>query len=154
MQPLERGGSRVVSMRFGIVLSREGGALAKMLPYFKWGLGGPLGDGSQWMSWITLEDAVRAIFFLLENDNLSGPINITTPNPVTNREFAQTLARTLKRPAMLSTPGALLHMVYGEMAEEALLASQRVRPSFLEEHAFQWGHPDLDLALAAILRRK
>lgn len=154
MQPLERCGSRVVSMRFGMVLSPDGGVLGKMLPFFKWGLGGPLGDGNQWMSWITLDDVVRAIFFLLENENVSGPVNITSPNPVTNREFTTTLAKVLHRPSFLSIPGSVLHMLYGEMAEEALLASQRVRPLNLEERAFQWGYPELEPALTAMLPRK
>lgn len=150
-QPLERAGTRVVTMRFGVVLSPDGGALKKMLPFFKWGLGGPMGDGSQWMSWITLDDAVRVIMFLLERDSVSGPVNVVSPNPVTNGQFAHTLGVVLKRPTPFRVPGSALHLMYGDMAEAALLASQRVKPQVLLESHFHWLHPHLEPALRGML---
>src|SRR5207244_3102252 len=125
-RPLEEVGCRVVHMRFGIILSPNGGALKKMLPAFKIGLGGPLGEGTQWMSWISLEDVVRAILFLLDHAAARGPVNIVTPNPVTSAEFAQTLGSVLKRPAFIRMPAGILRMTFGEFADATLLASQRV----------------------------
>ena len=153
-QPLERAGSRVVNMRIGVVLSPNGGALAKLLPFFRLGLGGPLGSGDQFMSWIALEDAVRAILFLLEHDNVSGPVNLVSPNPVTNAEFTQILSYVLRRPAFLRVPGSILHLLYGDMAESALLASQRVKPQSLLELGFHWNHPELEGALRSMLQKR
>jgi uncharacterized protein (TIGR01777 family) len=149
--PLERVGCRVVHMRFGIILSQFGGALKKMLPAFKMALGGPLGEGTQWMSWISLEDAVRAITFLLDHAAARGPVNIVTPNPVKNAEFAKTLGRVLKRPAVIRTPPGILRMLYGEFVDAALLASQRVEPQRLNELGFQWTRPELEDALVGML---
>jgi uncharacterized protein (TIGR01777 family) len=148
--PLERAGVRVVHMRFGIILSPKGGALAKMLPAFKMGLGGPLGDGSHWMSWVGLKDAARAVVFLLENESASGAVNIVSPNAVTNEEFARTLAGVLRKPAFFRMPAGVLRMLYGEFAE-TLLASQRVQPQRLQELGFQFARPELDDTLCSML---
>lgn len=148
---LERVGCRVVHMRFGIILSPNGGALKKMLPAFKMGLGGPMGDGTHWMSWISLEDVARAIAFLLDHAAAHGPINVVTPTPVTNAEFAETLARVLRRPAFIRTPASVLRMLFGEFVDSALLASQRVEPVRLTELGFEWARPDLEDALVSML---
>ena len=150
-QPLERVGCRVVHMRFGIILSQEGGAFAKMLPAFKLGLGGPLGDGTHWMSWITLEDVVRVIPFLLDHAAAYGPINIVTPNPVINEEFTKTLGQVVKRPTWFRVPEGALRMLYGEFTDAALLSSQRVEPIRLKELGFEWRRPDLHDALASMV---
>jgi hypothetical protein len=150
-QPLERAGCRVVHMRFGIILSPTGGALKKMLPAFKMGLGGPLGEGTQWMSWISLEDVARAILLLLDHAAAFGPVNVVTPNPIQNHEFAETLGRVLKRPAAIRTPPGILRMLYGEFVDAALLASQRVRPQRLHELGFEWRHPEIEDALTSML---
>jgi uncharacterized protein len=142
-------GIRVVHLRFGVVLAR-GGALAKMLPAFRLGLGGKLGSGRQWMSWIALEDAVSAVFFLLASDQ-PGPFNLCAPNPVTNAEFTRVLAATLHRPALFTVPAFALRAVLGQMADEALLASTRVHPTRLTGTGFSFSHPHLDSALAAVL---
>lgn len=149
--PLERAGTRVVHLRFGMILSPKGGALAKMFPIFKMGLGGKLGDGSHWMSWIALDDAVRAILFLMENQTASGPFNIVSPNPVTNADFTATLAATLRRPAFMPAPAAFLRFLYGEFVDAGLLASQRALPERLQELGFQFKHPELDDALFSML---
>jgi uncharacterized protein (TIGR01777 family) len=150
-RPLEDVGCRVVHMRFGIILSPNGGALKKMLPAFKMGLGGPLGEGTQWMSWIALEDVVRAIVFLLDHAAARGPVNIVSPNAVVNTEFAQTLGSVLNRPAFIRMPGGILRMLYGEFVDAALLSSQRVEPQRLTELGFEWKHPDLHDALYSML---
>jgi uncharacterized protein (TIGR01777 family) len=150
-QPLERVGCRVVHMRFGMILHPSGGALKKMLPVFKLGLGGPLGDGTSWMSWIALEDVVRAIMFLMDHAAAYGPINVVTPNPITTAEFAQTLAEALGRPAILRAPAGLLRMIYGEFVDAALLASQRVEPQRLKELGFEWRRPEIGDALVSML---
>lgn len=148
---LERVGCRVVHMRFGVILGPSGGALKKMLPAFKMGLGGPLGDGAQWMSWISLEDTVRAILYLMDHAAAYGPVNIVTPNPILNEEFAKALGRVLKRPAAIRTPAGILRMLYGEFVDAALLASQRVKPQRLTELGFEWRHPEIEDALTSML---
>lgn len=150
-RPAVDAGIRVVHTRFGVVLDSHGGALAKMLPLFRLGLGGRLGSGRQWMSWISLEDAVSAILFTLDTPRLEGPINVTAPAPVTNAEFTRALAHTLHRPAILPAPAFALRLLLGEMADEALLASARVFPSRLLEAGFRFAHPALQEALAATL---
>lgn len=140
-------GIRVVLARFGVVLSPEGGALARLLPLFRFGLGGRLGSGRQYMSWIALEDAVAAIAFVMENDSLRGSVNVSSPQPVTNREFTQTLGRVLRRPTLLHAPSIALRAVLGEMADEMLLASVRVYPRRLLEAGFSFSKPDLEAAL-------
>lgn len=149
--PLEKAGTRVAHMRFGIVLGPEGGALRKMLPAFKLLMGGPIGDGTQWMSWISLIDAVRAIIFLLEHAAANGPVNVVTPNPVKNAEFAQTVGKVLRRPAIFHAPAGLLRMVFGEFVDAALLSSQRVEPQRLKELGFEWKYPELEGALRSML---
>jgi uncharacterized protein len=142
-------GIRVVHLRFGVVLSRKGGALAKMLPVFQLGLGGKMGSGRQWMSWISVRDAMRAMFFLMEHEELAGAINLTAPHPATNAEFTKALARTVRRLAVLPAPAGLLRLVFGEMADQTMLASQRALPRRLEEAGFQFEDAEIATALAA-----
>lgn len=143
---------RTVLVRTGIVLSPKGGALKKQLPIFKVGAGGKLGTGRQWLSWVSLDDEVGAIKFALENSNIEGPLNATAPNPATNEAFTKALARTLHRPAFMPVPGAALKLAFSrEMAEEMLLAGQRVQPAKLEAAGYQFRHPELDAALEALL---
>jgi uncharacterized protein len=150
-QPASAAGIRVVHPRLGIVLSPEGGALARMLPPFKLGLGGKLGSGDQWMSWVALDDVTAALAFLLEQP-LSGPVNLVAPQPVTNREFTRTLGQVLSRPAVFTVPPFALHLAYGrDMPDEALLSSTRVRPAKLEHAGFRFRHPQLREALASLL---
>jgi uncharacterized protein (TIGR01777 family) len=144
-------GIRVVQIRTGIVLSRQGGALAKMLPPFRMGLGGNIGNGRQWMSWIDLRDEVGAIRHLLATDSISGPVNMVSPNPVRNAEFTKTLASVLHRPAIFPMPAFAARLAFGQMADELLLASQRVQPIKLASSGYRFQHPDLRIALASIL---
>jgi hypothetical protein len=136
-----------VQLRFGIVLSPHGGALAKMLPAFRMWVGGRLGSGAQWMSWIGLHDLVRAIRFAIDSDELSGPVNTVAPQPVTNAEFTATLGRVLRRPAVMPVPAMALHALFGEMAGLTMLASQRVKPARLERAGFRFEYPALEGAL-------
>jgi NAD dependent epimerase/dehydratase family enzyme len=130
-------GIRVVNVRFGLVLSGEGGLLARMLPIFKLGLGGPVGDGRGWMSWIAIHDAVAAILFCVSNDSLRGAVNVVAPHPVTSTEFAETLGKALRRPVFLRVPELALKILLGrEMAENTALASQRVKPVKLARSGF------------------
>jgi uncharacterized protein (TIGR01777 family) len=146
-------GIRVVHLRIGVVLGANGGALAQMLPWFRWGLGGRLGSGKQWWSWITLEEVAHVIGFALENSTLQGPVNTVSPQPVTNEEFTRILARTLRRPAWAPAPAFFLRALYGEMADELLLASARVRPAALQRAGYIFQAPELAGALAGILGR-
>ncbi len=152
-------GIRVVLARFGIILSREGGALAKMLTPFKLGAGGRLGSGKQWMSWVTLEDVVGILRFAIENASSSGTmnvapvrgaINIVAPQPVQNSEFTKILAKAVHRPALFPAPGVALRLALGEMADALLLSSQRVAPQTLEKLGYRFLHPDLTSALAKV----
>ena len=140
-------GIRVVQARLGIVLSRRGGALAKMLLPFRLGVGGKIGSGRQYVSWISLEDAVAALIYVVENDALRGPVNLTAPQPVTNAELTRTLGRVLRRPTLLPLPAFAAKLVLGELAEEGLLASQRARPKRLLEAGFEFAYPELEGAL-------
>lgn len=140
-------GVRVVHARTGLVLGRTGGALARLLPAFRVGLGGRLGDGRQWMSWITRTDLVSALRFALETDAVIGAVNAVSPSPVTNAEFTATLARVLGRPAFARVPAIALRVAFGEMAAATLLASQRVRPGRLGRAGFVCAHPNLEEAL-------
>jgi uncharacterized protein len=144
-------GMRVVRLRTGMVLSPNGGALARMLPPFKAGLGGRLGSGNQWMSWIHLEDLVRLIRFLLEQP-VAGPVNATAPNPVTNAAFTRMLAGTLRRPALFPVPRFALRILFGEMAG-ILLDSQRVIPEVARAAGFHFEYPEVEAALANLLVR-
>jgi uncharacterized protein len=142
----------VVLLRTGVVLTPAGGALGKMLLPFKLGLGGRLGAGTQWMSWIALEDWVRAVRFLANVTSVSGPVNLVAPNPIKNAEFAQTLARVLGRPAFAPVPAFALELLFGEMAQATLLASQRVRARRLLESGFDFRHLTLEQALRTGVR--
>ncbi len=144
-------GMRVVHLRFGVVLSSKGGALQKLLPVFKAALGGRLGDGRQWMSWVTLADVVRTIDFALNHDNAVGAFNTTTPNPITNIEFTQALAKAVHRPAPWIVPAFALQILFGQMAQDTLLASSRVLPARLENLGFRFDDPLLAPALARLL---
>jgi hypothetical protein len=150
--PARAAGIRVVHPRFGVVLSPAGGALRKMLLPFRLGLGGRLGKGSQWMSWISIDDVTGALLHLMLNRVLSGPVNVTAPEPVRNRDFTRTLGRMLSRPALLPVPAAALRLVLGEMADSTLLASARVVPERLLESGYAFTHPDLETALRQMLR--
>jgi hypothetical protein len=152
-QPAIDAGVRTVHVRTGIVLARHGGALKQMLTPFKLGLGGKQGSGKQWMSWIALDDEIGAIRAAIDNPALVGAVNCTAPNPVTNNDFAHTLARVLHRPAFLPTPLFALKARYGaELVETLLLASQRVMPSRLEAAGYTFHYPVLEPALEAVLR--
>ena len=143
-------GVRVVNTRFGIILDKEGGALAKMLPPFRMGIGGRIGDGKQWMSWIALDDVIGALQFALTNDGLSGPVNFVAPNPVTNAEFTKALGRALSRPTFFPIPAFGVRLAFGEMADALLLSSQRVRPSRLADSNYQFSYSTLESALRSI----
>ena len=151
-EPAREAGIRVVNFRSGLVLDRSGGILSRMLLPFRVGLGGRLGAGRQWWSWITLADEVAALMHLAQTSAISGPVNLTAPNPVTNAEFTEALGRVLGRPTFLPLPAAALRMALGaEMARELMLASQRALPAALERGGFRWAHPRLDAALRATL---
>lgn len=151
--PATDAGIRTIGLRTGIVCGRDGGALAKLLPPFQAGVGGPLGDGQQWMSWISLTDTVRAIRFLIDTAGASGPFNLVAPEPVRNTAFAATLGAVLHRPALVPTPRFALQLLFGEMAKQTILASQRVVPEKLTGAGFEFRHPRLKEALAFELRR-
>ena len=150
--PAEAAGIRVAHLRTGIVLDPEGGALAKQLPIFRLGLGGRAGRGTQWMSWITLADEVRAIRFAIDHD-VAGPVDLTAPGPVTNRDFTEALGRALHRPTFLTIPSFVRHapLGVGDLVGSLLFSSARVLPATLEAAGFEFTHPELDGALAAIL---
>ena len=139
-------GHRVVITRFCLVLGRSGGAMKEMLPIFRLGLGGRLGPGTQWFSWVHIDDLVRAVLFAAEHQEMQGPVNVCSPNPVTNREFTKTLGTTLKRPTIVPVPSGALRLVLGEAADLAL-ASLRCRPGVLEGKDFEFRFPELGGAL-------
>lgn len=144
--------ARLVLLRFGVVLAADGGALKKMLLPFKLGAGGPIGSGSQWMSWIDREDALRMVEWAVVNETVRGAYNVTSPNPVRNRNFARALGKAVHRPAILPTPGFALKAAFGEMADEVLLAGQRVHPRRAEREGFRFSSPDLEPVLAKLIR--
>jgi len=144
-------GVRVICLRFGLVLSGKGGALKKMLLPFKLGLGGSLGDGTQMMSWISNDEIPSIILFLMEHESLSGPVNAVSPMPSSNKDFTKTLAKVLKRPAVLPAPKFVLKAVLGEMAEELLFASQHVLPKKLRNAGYHFQYPNLEKTLLQIL---
>ncbi len=150
-QPAEAAGIRVARLRFGVVLSLRGGALKKMLTPFRLGLGGPIGGGRQWMSWIALDDAVAAVLHVLDHPEAAGALNVVSPNPVTNAEFTKALAGILRRPAIWPIPGVAVKALFGEMGEATVLASSRALPGRLEASGFEFRHPDLEGALAQSL---
>jgi uncharacterized protein len=144
---------RTAHLRTGVVLSPKGGALGAMLLPFKMGLGGRVGDGRQWMSWINVQDMVGAINHILKNDLLQGPVNMVAPKPVTNAEFTKTLASVLSRPAVLPMPAVAVKTVFGEMGEELLLSSQKVEPGKLISSGYPFRYGELRASLEALLKR-
>ncbi len=144
-------GIRVVLARLGIILSREGGALAKVLLPFKLGAGGRLGSGQQWMSWVTLDDVVGILRMAIEKVAVRGAVNVVAPQPVKNAEFTKMLAKALHRPALFPAPGFALRLALGEMADALLLSSQRVAPQRVQQAGFRFAHADLTTALGAVL---
>jgi uncharacterized protein (TIGR01777 family) len=151
--PAAERGIRVVHVRFGIILTPRGGALAKMLPPFRMGAGGRLGNGEQWMSWVAIGDVVGAVYWALVKPDLAGPVNVVAPNPVTNAEFAKTLGRVLRRPAFAPLPEPVVDAAFGEMGRALLLSSQRVAPVRLLESGYRFGHDRLEDALRFVLGR-
>lgn len=141
--------TRTIKIRTGLVLDPTGGALGKMLPLFRFGLGGKMGNGKQWWSWITLHDLIRAITFMLDS-NLSGPVNLTAPNPVTNQEFTSALARALHRPALFPAPSIALKVAMGGFSSE-ILGSKKVMPQVLTDAGFEWDYPHITNALTALV---
>jgi hypothetical protein len=152
-EPLRRRGVRVVNLRFGVILSPAGGALAKMLLPFKLGFGGVIGSGKQYWSWIAIDDAIGAIHQALVSDRLAGPVNAVAPFPATNREFTKVLGRVLHRPTIFPAPAFLIRLALGQMADELLLASARVAPRKLEAAGYTFRYPDLETALRHVLGR-
>jgi uncharacterized protein len=151
-EPDVRAGIRTMNLRFGIVLSRHGGALKQMLLPFRLGVGGKVGSGRKWYSWIHVDDVVGAVIHILAAAAVTGPVNMTAPNPVTNAEFTRALASVLKRPAIFAVPAFAAKLAFGEFAEEGLLASSRVLPRKLVDSGFEFRYPELAAALAQLLR--
>jgi len=152
--PAADAGIRTVLLRTGIVLAAGGGVLAKQLPVLRLGLGGPIGSGRQYQSWISLSDEVGAIRYALDTPAISGPLNATAPEPATNAALTAALGRHLHRPARLPVPAPALRLALGtEMASELVLASQRVVPQVLQDHGYTFTHPTLDAAIASVLGR-
>jgi uncharacterized protein (TIGR01777 family) len=151
-RPAKEAGIRAIPLRFGMVIG-AGGAMTRLLPLFRLGLGGRLGSGRQWMSWISEADAASAALFALRNPDLNGPMNVVAPEPVTNAQFTQELARAVHRPALFPAPAFALRLAFGEMADEALLASTRAVPKRLTRAGFAFAHPTLSEAFAATLAK-
>jgi uncharacterized protein (TIGR01777 family) len=149
--PAAQAGIRVVQTRFGVVLSAKGGALAKMLPPFRMGVGGKVGDGHQWMPWVDISDVAGAILFAVGNESFRGPVNVTSPNAVRNSEFTKTLASVLSRPAIFPMPAFAARLAFGEMADELLLSSQHVEPAKLRASGFPFKNPYLKQSLESLL---
>ncbi len=152
-QSASQAGIRVVNPRFGVVLSPTGGALAKMLPLFQVGAGGVLGSGEQWVSWISLDDAIASLLHSIMRPDLRGPVNITSPSPVTNRELTGVLAKVVRRPALARVPSIAAKVAFGEMAEAMLLSGSRVLPDSLAGSGLEFRHPELETALRHVLGR-
>jgi len=144
-------GIRVVQARFGVILSKHGGALPKMMRPIQWGVGGKIGSGRQWTSWIALEDVVAILRFALENEKVRGPINVVSPQPARNGEFTKELAKALRRPAFFPVPAFALRLLLGEMADALLLSSQHVLPTQLERLGYRFVHPEIGSAFRSIL---
>jgi len=152
-QAAKDAGIRVVHLRFGVILTPQGGALAKMLTPFKAGMGGPAGKGEQYLSWISLDDAVGVILHALTHPEISGPVNAVSPEPIKNKDFAHALGHAIGRPAAVPIPAFALKLAFGEMAEATLLASQRVKPQKLLASGYTYRHPDLASTLQEMLPR-
>lgn len=148
--PAVDAGIRVVHLRTGLVLTKSGGILSLLGPLFKVGLGGRVGNGLQWMSWITLADEVKGIIFALQKEEIEGPLNLCTPNPVRNKKFTLAMAQALRRPAILKVPAVLARRILGEMAQETVLQSVRVQPKRLTDAGYVFEHPDLQAALRKV----
>ena len=151
--PASQAGVRVVMTRFGIVLSGEGGAFQAMKTPFQLGLGGRIGSGRQWMSWVSITDVVRAVLYAIEHEELGGPVNVTSPEPVTNEDLTRMLGRVLRRPTVFPVPAAVIRLLLGDLADETLLTSQRVMPARLSESGFEFREPRLEPALRAAFGR-
>jgi uncharacterized protein len=151
--PAREAGVRVVHPRFGIVLSTEGGALGTTLPIFKLGVGGKIGSGRQYWSWIAIDDVVGAILHVLTEDSLEGPVNVTIPDPPTNAEYTRVLGRVLGRPTVFPLPAPVARIMLGQLADELLLASQRIEPARLKETGYSYRYPELEGALRHLLGR-
>ena len=151
-EPAAAAGIRVVNLRVGIVMSPDGGALKELLRVGRMGLGGPLGSGRQWVSWVSLPDLVRAIRWCIDEPTLSGPVHGVAPNPVRQRDLARAIGRAVRRPAVLPAPAFGVRMLMGEMGQQVLLEGQRCDSGRLRDAGFEWLHPDLDQALAAVIR--
>jgi len=149
--PAREAGIRVVHTRFGIVLSPEGGALGTTLPIFKLGGGGRIGSGRQWWSWVALDDVVGTIHHALENESVEGPVNVGSPNPMTNAEYTRVLGKALNRPTVLPVPATAIRLALGGIADALLLASQRMEPAKLKETGYHFRHPELEGALRHLL---
>ncbi|MBP7146402.1 MAG: TIGR01777 family oxidoreductase [Acidobacteria bacterium] len=148
-EPARAAGIRVVHARLGVVLARGGGMLARLVPLYRLGLGGPVGSGRQWMSWVAIGDAIAAFRRAIADEAISGPVNVVAPGPVTNGEFARGLGRAVRRPAFVPLPGFAVRLALGEMGQELLLASSRVVPAALQAHGFRFRHATLESALEA-----
>ncbi len=146
-EPASKAGVRVVNLRFGPIMARQGGMLAKLLTPFKMGLGGKVGSGRQYISWVALDDAVSAIELAINDESIRGPLNIVSPHPVTNEEFTKALGHVLNRPTALAIPAFAARLTFGEMADEMLLVSQRVIPKRLTAADYHFQYPDLEAAL-------
>ena len=153
-EPAKMAGIRVINCRFGVILTTAGGVLAKTLPLFRFGLGGKMGSGKQYMPWITLDDVLSVVDYILQNKQITGPVNVVAPQSVTNADFTKTLARVLGRPHFLPIPGMLIKAVLGEMGDELLLSSTRAIPAVLIDHGYPFIHPLLKPALESILLLK
>ena len=151
--PARNAGVRVANLRFGIVLSPDGGALGKVLPLFRMGVGGPLASGRQWWSWVSIDDVSGAIAHALRTDGVDGAVNVTAPHPVRNREWSKVLGTVLGRPAVLPAPAPALKLVFGEMADAMLFASQRALPNRLADSGYSFRHAELEGAFRELLRR-
>jgi uncharacterized protein (TIGR01777 family) len=145
--PASKAGVRVVNLRFGPILARDGGMLSKLLTPFKMGMGGKVGSGKQYISWVAIDDAVKAMKLAIDDQSMRGPVNVVSPNPVTNEEFTKTLGHVLNRPTALAMPAFAARLAFGEMADEMLLASQKVLPKKLVHAGFQFTYPELEQAL-------
>ena len=152
-EPARMAGIRVINCRFGVILTTAGGVLGRTLPLFRYGLGGRIGNGKQYMSWITLDDVLPVVDYILQNKQITGPVNVVAPESVTNAEFTKVLARVLERPGFMSIPGMIIKAVLGEMGDELLLTSTRAIPAVLIDHGYPFIHPLLKPALESILSK-
>jgi uncharacterized protein (TIGR01777 family) len=151
--PAREAGIRVVHPRLGVVLSPDGGMLQQLLPVMKWGVGGTIGTGKQYMSWIAIDDLIYAFHYILHHQGIQGAVNLVSPNPVTNAEFTRILGRVMRRPTLFSTPAIVLKTIFGEMAEEFILADSKIHPAQLLHSQYEFAYPDLEGALRHLLGR-